>query len=114
MSNTLQLRQPAAWKLPAQLLVPLLIAIFIELVVRPRIAETAGYKNLVEHLTIALMIASILGLTYEFFLNNARVALSDGSTFGSGGAGFLRLNFACPRATLEDALDRMRRACVRG
>jgi len=49
---------------------------------------------------------------YEFFLTNARVALSDGSTFGSGGAGFLRLNFACPRATLEDALRRMRRALL--
>jgi len=72
MSNTVQLRQPAAWKLPAQLLVPLLIAIFIEVVVLPRIAKTAGYKNLVEHLTIALMIASILGLTYEFFLNKKR------------------------------------------
>ena len=48
---------------------------------------------------------------YEFFLNHARVALSDGSTFGPGGAGFLRLNFACPRRTLEDALERIRRAC---
>jgi cysteine-S-conjugate beta-lyase len=38
------------------------------------------------------------------------VALNDGATFGEGGAGFVRLNFACPRATLEQALERMRAA----
>ena len=45
---------------------------------------------------------------YEFFLERARVALSDGRDFGAGGAGFVRLNFACPRATLEEALRRMK------
>jgi cystathionine beta-lyase len=38
----------------------------------------------------------------------AGVALSDGIEFGA--PGFLRLNFACPRSTLEEALERMRRA----
>jgi cystathionine beta-lyase len=47
---------------------------------------------------------------YEFFLNEARVALSDGRDFGTGGAGFVRLNFACPRSVLEEALCRMRSA----
>ncbi len=47
---------------------------------------------------------------YNFFLKRARVALNDGATFGEGGAGFVRLNFACPRATLEQALERMRAA----
>jgi cystathionine beta-lyase len=45
---------------------------------------------------------------YEFFLKNARVALSDGRTFGAGGSGFVRLNFACPRSILEQALSRMK------
>jgi cystathionine beta-lyase len=45
---------------------------------------------------------------YEFFLKNARVALNDGITFGPGGEGFVRLNFGCPRATLLEALDRMK------
>ncbi len=45
---------------------------------------------------------------YEFFLNTAKVAFSDGSTFGPGGDGFVRMNFACPRSVLETALDRMR------
>lgn len=45
-----------------------------------------------------------------FFLNEARVALNDGTTFGINGSGFVRLNYGCPRATLEQALDRMARA----
>lgn len=45
---------------------------------------------------------------FQFFLEEARVALSDGRDFGPGGAGFVRLNFACPRRLLEEALGRMR------
>lgn len=43
----------------------------------------------------------------QFFLEHAKVALNEGITFGRGGEGFARLNFACPRATLTQALDRM-------
>ncbi len=45
-----------------------------------------------------------------FFLDKARVALNDGAAFGKPGRGFVRLNFACPRSILTEALDRMRRA----
>lgn len=45
-----------------------------------------------------------------FFLREAKVAFNDGVTFGPGGEGFVRLNFGCPRATLAEGLDRMRRA----
>jgi cystathionine beta-lyase len=45
---------------------------------------------------------------HEFFLQEARVALNDGAVFGQGGEGFVRLNFACPRSLLAEALDRMR------
>jgi cystathionine beta-lyase len=45
---------------------------------------------------------------YQFFLQNARVALNDGKTFGQGGQGFVRLNFACSRATLAEALARIK------
>jgi cysteine-S-conjugate beta-lyase len=47
---------------------------------------------------------------YEFFLEHARVALNEGREFGSGGEGFVRLNFGCPRATLADALERIKLA----
>ena len=57
--------------------------------------------------------AGIQGSPYEFFLKEARVALNDGVPFGPGGEGFVRLNFACPRATLMEALERMRAALER-
>jgi cystathionine beta-lyase len=47
---------------------------------------------------------------HEFFLQEARVALNDGAVFGRGGEGFVRLNFACPRSLLAEALDRMKAA----
>lgn len=49
----------------------------------------------------------ILGNPFDFFLKEAKVALNDGATFGRGGQGFVRLNFACSRKTLTEALDRM-------
>jgi cystathionine beta-lyase len=54
--------------------------------------------------------AGIQGNPAEFFLQKGRVALNDGATFGQGGAGFVRLNFGCPRPMLTEALDRMRDA----
>jgi len=49
----------------------------------------------------------------DFFLKEAGVALADGAIFGKGGEGFVRLNFACPRATLAEALERMEKALGR-
>jgi len=46
----------------------------------------------------------------RFFLEQARVALNSGAAFGRGGEGFARLNFACRRALLTEALERMRHA----
>ncbi len=57
--------------------------------------------------------AGIPGSVYTFFLNEARVALNDGPTFGPGGEGFVRLNFGCPRALLMEGLERMRAALCR-
>lgn len=47
---------------------------------------------------------------YQFFLDNAGVALNDGVEFGKDGNGFVRLNFGCPRLILKEALERMERA----
>jgi cystathionine beta-lyase len=47
---------------------------------------------------------------YNFFLKNARVALSAGKIFGKEGEGHVRLNFGTSRAILNQGLDRMRKA----
>jgi cystathionine beta-lyase len=43
----------------------------------------------------------------ERILGKARVWLDDGPMFGTGGEGFQRINLACPRSTLEQALEAM-------
>lgn len=44
----------------------------------------------------------------EYLIQHARVGLNDGAEFGQAGTGFVRLNFACPRSTLNEALERIR------
>ena len=56
--------------------------------------------------------AGIDGSPFEFLLKKARVATVEGAAFGPGGEGFVRLNLACPRATLQEALERIRNAVV--
>ena len=46
----------------------------------------------------------------NFFLKKARVYFSDGAMFGEEAAGFVRINFGCPRALLVEALERIERA----
>jgi cystathionine beta-lyase len=46
----------------------------------------------------------------RWFLDHARVALSSGHVFGTGGAGHVRLNFATSPAILTEAVSRMGRA----
>ena len=43
---------------------------------------------------------------FEHFLERAKVGFSDGLTFGEQGRGFVRLNFATPRAVLAEIVDR--------
>jgi cystathionine beta-lyase len=52
----------------------------------------------------------ISGTPQEFFLKQAKVAFNEGREFGPGGEGFVRLNFGCPRATLVEALGRIKSA----
>ncbi len=47
---------------------------------------------------------------FRFFLERAKVALSDGATFGTPGRGFVRLNFATSRRIVGEALERMAKA----
>ena len=46
----------------------------------------------------------------RFFNEKARVGLNSGYMFGAGGSGFVRMNIACPRSLLEEALKRIERA----
>ncbi|GHE82171.1 putative cystathionine beta-lyase [Streptomyces spiralis] len=48
----------------------------------------------------------------RMFLEHARVALSSGHIFGTGGAGHVRLNFATSHSVLAEAVARMGRAAV--
>ena len=43
----------------------------------------------------------------DFMSQKARLGFNAGHTFGPGGEGFLRLNAACPRAVLEEAMRRL-------
>ena len=42
----------------------------------------------------------------ELMFREAKVAFSEGSVFGVEGAGYLRINLACPRSILAEALER--------
>ena len=43
----------------------------------------------------------------KLIVEDAKLWLDTGSMFGAEGAGFERINIACPRKTLEEALDRL-------
>ena len=57
-----------------------------------------------------------LGLNREelnrLFVEDAHLALNEGTTFGKEGEGFMRLNIGCPRSMLEQALKQLRDAVV--
>lgn len=61
---------------------------------------------------LAWLDCSALGLEdpQHFFLEQAKVGLSAGIEFGDDSQQFVRLNFGCPRAMLEEGLQRMERA----
>lgn len=46
----------------------------------------------------------------SFFLDKAGVWLHNGTTFGAGGSGFVRMNIACPQSVLSEAIDRIMHA----
>jgi len=46
----------------------------------------------------------------SFMRENAKVCLEDGFIFGGSGSGFMRMNIACPRYILSEALKRIEKA----
>ncbi|MFX1375163.1 MAG: MalY/PatB family protein [Promethearchaeota archaeon] len=57
---------------------------------------------------------NMLGIAHDklekFLHEKAKVALDDGTKFGKGGEGFQRMNIACPRSILREALQRIHQA----
>lgn len=47
---------------------------------------------------------------HDFLIRKAGIGLNEGKTFGPGGEGFQRLNFALPRIKLEEAMERLKKA----
>ena len=52
-----------------------------------------------------------LGLSQKelvsFFINKVGLALNDGSKFGKGGEGFMRMNLGCPKELIKQALSQL-------
>lgn len=46
----------------------------------------------------------------SLFINKAKLALNDGTSFGEEGTGFMRLNIGCPQSILEQALEQLKNA----
>ncbi|MDI2590127.1 PatB family C-S lyase [Pseudomonas sp. 681] len=65
--------------------------------------------NIPQGTYLAWLDCTALGLDdpQQFFLEQARVGLSAGLDFGDRNQQFVRLNFGCPRALLEEGLKRM-------
>jgi cystathionine beta-lyase len=45
----------------------------------------------------------------RFFADSAGIGMNEGSRFGPGGEGFMRMNVACPRSVVEKALKQIER-----
>lgn len=48
----------------------------------------------------------------EFFLKKTKLWLDEGTMFGNGGSGFMRINIACPKQLLTEALTRIENALI--
>lgn len=46
----------------------------------------------------------------DFFVKEAKLGLNDGLSFGKEGFGFVRMNIACPRTVLREAIQRIKGA----
>jgi cystathionine beta-lyase len=68
--------------------------------------------NVPQSTYLAWLDCSALGLAspQQFFLEQAKVGLSAGVDFGDECQQFVRLNFGCPRALLEEGIARMERS----
>ena len=85
---------------------------------RDRLSDMPGVSLIEPEATfLAWLDFRALGLAndelHAFLRSEARWALTRGSSFGTEGNGFMRLNFACRRERLSDALDDLSGALAR-
>ncbi|WP_047451042.1 MalY/PatB family protein [Alistipes sp. ZOR0009] len=83
----------------------------LDALVKEHLPRIKVYKP--EGTYLAWMDFGALGLTDEELdrklIGEAKVGLNKGITFGANGKGFRRINLACPRAYVQEAVERMRR-----
>ena len=76
-----------------------------------RMHLAGGDADLAAHAELAAIGKLCRGIVQENGgIDFGEEALDDGRIFGAGGEGFTRINVACPRATLDAALDRLEAA----
>jgi len=46
----------------------------------------------------------------SFVLEKSRITVDPGEWFGAGGEGFIRMNLACPKTIVEEAMERLKKA----
>ncbi len=73
--------------------------------IRP-IRPEASYLVWLDCRELGLQQAELVNL----FEDKAKLALNNGTMFGQGGEGFMRLNAGCPIATIKEAMERLRKA----
>ena len=80
----------------------------IELV-KSRLSGTKLKVTDIEGTYLMWIDASALGMddTAKFFLDNAHIRFSEGTFFSKKATQFIRMNIACPRSVVNEALDRM-------
>ena len=81
----------------------------------PDIRLTRPQATYLEWLDCGELVSSVRieGSPFQFFLDEAKLALADGKLYAGDHPDFVRLNFGCPRSTLERGLERMRKALNR-
>lgn len=72
----------------------------------PELRPTPGTATYLQWLDGRALKNAGQGFT-DFLRRETGLCLSDGRQYGANGAGFMRLNYACPRSTLVDGLQRL-------
>ena len=62
------------------------------------------------HLICDAVVPFLMQISRQLIVQDAKLWLDTGTLFGQGGEGFERINIACPRTTIEQAMQRLEHA----